>query len=395
MSPPAQSEEETGTEVSESELSAFESFSDEALVHAGTSPLHLIALHRRYTRLVDTLTAQRALSQQVWLRAFEVLERDPHALLPVADRLTQVAQKVLAEASVPGKGTFLPDPLAWYLRSVLENLPQPLRVVLILVEVERRSPEEIAGFFAIHQIQITASEALEHYVRAQEQLVEGLPPEVRRFYFDGVLDCLSLTPWLHLEITDEVRRFEVWRQAQTGATSPTQPQPALARRPWWVPAVVLGLLVVGGGLIWQSRQNMPTSSRPEVPILPKPPATSPQLKPAPSRSPEVPVLPQPPATSAPPEAPVLPQPPATPTAQKVSATPAPLWSGRTYLLVAAPELEGFARLRTIDRNIYYRQYQGRPHVQIGVYATRSSAEAAGVQVSRLGFEPIYAPAITP
>jgi len=64
-------------------------------------------------------------------------------------------------------------------------------------------------------------------------------------------------------------------------------------------------------------------------------------------------------------------------------------------LVADPGPVGFAKLQTIDPKIYYRKYQGKPHVQIGAFSTHSSAEVTGKQVTQLGFEPIFAPEIEP
>jgi hypothetical protein len=171
--------------------------------------------------------------------------------------------------------------------------------------------------------------------------VEGLPTEVRRFYFDGIIDCLSLVPWLHMEMAEEIRDFDGWKQTQT---LPPQVAATSRNQRWWVAApVALGLLAIGV-VASQPRQATPIPAA-EMSVHP----------------------------------------------QSAGETSTPVSSGKTYLLVADPGPEGFAKLQTIDRSIYYRNYQGKSYVQIGVYATRRSAEATGGQVSKLGFEPIFAP----
>jgi hypothetical protein len=222
-----------------------------------------------------------------------------------------------------------------------------LRVILQLIEVEQRSPEEIVQFFAERQFSITASEVEDNYAQAKALLVEGLPMDVRRFYFDGIIDCLSLIPWLHLEIADEIQAFDDWKQTQT---PPPQTASTSRNQRWWIAApVALGLLAMGV-LGSQPKQTIPTPAT-EMLVKPSTPVPVPQS--------------------------------------------APVWSGKTYLLVADPGSEGFAKLQAIDRKIYYRNYQGKPHVQIGVYATHSSAEVTGEKVSKLGFEPIFTPDISP
>jgi hypothetical protein len=343
---PAQNEGENG--IGAGELAAFENVSDEELIRfAGTSPLHLIALHERYRELVGELTTHRALSQRIWCNVFEILERDPQSLLPVEDKLAQMVEKLFGRR-LQSEKTFLPDPLTWYLYKILNNLPQPLRIILQLVEVEQRSPEEIAEFFAERQFGITVSEVEDKYTQAKDLLVEGLPAEVRRFYFDGIVGCLSLIPWLHLEIADEVRDFEAWKQTQT---PPPQTISTSRNQRWWVAVPgALGLLAIGV-VASQPKQTTPTPA--------------PEMLAQPSTSAPVP--------------------------QRVSKTSTPVWSGKTYLLVADPGPAGFAKLQTIDRKIYYRNYQGKPHVQIGVFSKRSSAEAIGEQISKLGFKPIFTP----
>jgi hypothetical protein len=349
---PTQNEGENGIGADADELAAFEDVSDEELIRfAGTSPLHLIALHERHKGLVGELATYRALSQRIWCNVFEILERDPQSLLPLEEKLAQMVEKLFGRR-LQSEKMFLPDPLTWYLYKALNNLPQPLRVILQLVEVEQRSPEEIAAFFAERQFGITVSEVEEYYAQAQDLLVEGLPKDVRRFYFNGIIDCLSLIPWLHLEIADEIQAFDDWKQTQT---PPPQTASTSRNQRWWIAApVALGLLAIGV-FVSQPKQTTPT------------PATEMLVQP-----------------SAP-----------LPVSQSARKTSVPIWSGKTYLLVADPGSEGFAKLQTIDRKIYYRNYQGKPHIQIGVFSTRTSAEATGAQVSKLGFEPIFAPEIAP
>ncbi|MBC7880905.1 MAG: hypothetical protein H7Y37_06175 [Anaerolineae bacterium] len=351
---PAQNEGETGIDASTVELAAFEDLSDEVLIgSAGTSPLHLIALHERYKRLVSELATHRPLSQRIWFNLFEMLEHDPQSLLPVEEKLTQMVEKLFG-GCIRSEKTFLPDPLAWYLHRALNTLPQPMRVILQLVEVEQRSPTEITGFLAERGFGITVSEVEDGYAQAKDLLVEGLPAVVNRIYFGGVIDCLSLTPWLHLEIADEIRDFDVWKQTQT-LPPQTAPTSADGKQRWWVAiSVALSVLVIGV-VASQPRQAIPTySSKVSV---------------------------QPPST--------------TPVPKRMDPPSAPIWSGKTYVLVADPGPEGFAKLQTIDRKIYYRKYQGKLHIQVGAFSTRSSAEVTGGQVSQLGFEPIFAPEIGP
>ncbi len=351
---PEPNEGETGIDAFTGELAAFEDLSDEVLIgSAGTSPLHLIALHERYKGLVSELATQRPLSQRIWFNLFELLERDPQSLLPVEEKLTQMVEKLFG-GRIRSEKTFLPDPLAWYVHRSLNMLPQPLRAILQLVEVEQRSPEEIARFLAERGFGITVLEVEDRYAQAKDLLVEGLPAVVSRFYFDGVIDCLSLTPWLHLDIADEIQDFDSWKQTQT--PPPQTPPVSAARKPrWWV-AIPVALSLLAIGVVASQPRQVALSPPSEVTVLP------------------------PSGTSVP---------------QRVAPPTTPIWSGRTYLLVADPGPVGFAKLQTIDRKIYYRNYQGKPHVQIGVFATRSSAEVTGVQVSKLGFEPIFAPEIAP
>jgi hypothetical protein len=349
---PTQNEGENGIGAKAGELAAFEGVSDEELVSfASVSPLHLIALHGRYKELVGELATYRALSQRIWFNVFEILERDPKSLLPLEDKLAQMVEK-LFWGRIQAEKTFLPDPLSWYLYRVLQALPQPLRVILQLIEVEQRSPEEIVQFFAERQFSITASEVEDNYAQAKGLLVEGLPADVRRFYYDGIIDCLSLIPWLHLEIADEIQDFDAWKQTQT---LPLQAASTSRNQRWWIAVpVALGLLAIGvvGS---QPKQATPT---PATEMLAQPSTPSPVSK-------------------------------------NARKTVTPVWSGKTYLLVADPGSEGFAKLQTIDRNIYYRNYQGKSYIQIGVYTTRKSAEATGQEVSKLGFQPTFTPDITP
>jgi hypothetical protein len=348
---PIQNEEENGIGTKAGELAAFEDVSDEELVSfASVSPLHLIALHGRYKELVDELATYRALSQRIWFNVFEILERDPKSLLPLEDKLAQMVEK-LFWGRIRTEKTFLPDPLSWYLYRVLHDLHQPLRIILQLVEVEQRSLGEIVEFFAERQFKTTALEIEEYYAQAKSLLVEGLPADVRRFYFDGIIDCLSLMPWLHLEIADEIQDFDAWKQTQ-----PPQTISASKNQRWWIAApVALGLLAMGvfGS---QPKQTTPT------------PATEMLVQ----SSASVPVL-----------------------QSMAKPSTAPIWSGKTYLLVADPGSKGFAKLQTIDRGIYYRNYQGKSYIQIGVFSKRTMAEATGEEVSKLGFEPIFAPKIVP
>lgn len=351
---PEHNEGDTGIDASTGALTGFDDLSDEALIgSAGTSPLHLIALYERYKGLVSELATQRPLSQRIWFTIFEILERDPQSLLPVEEKLTQMVEKFFG-ARLRSEKTFLPDPLAWYLCGVLNTLPQPLRIILLLVEVEQRSPAEIAGFLAERGFGVTVLEVADAYAQAKDLLVKDLPAVVSRFYFDGVIDCLSLTPWLHLDIADEIQNLDTWKQIQTRL--PQTASVSTPRKQYWWMAIPVALSLFAIGVVALPPRQAILSHSTEVSVLP------PSAIPIPPRA-------------APPNA--------------------PTWSGKTYLLVADPGPEGFAKLQTIDRKVYYRKHQGKPHVQIGVFATRSSAEATGKQVNQLGFKPLFAPEIRP
>ncbi|MBW4698451.1 MAG: hypothetical protein KME03_11275 [Aphanocapsa lilacina HA4352-LM1] len=354
--------------------------SDEQLVAgASASPLHLCALHRRFDGLVRRLLAgvepgrRREAHQQVWFAAFAELEAGAGRPLPVAGWLERLAER-LAESALPVPGdVFLPAPLAWYLRRAWRELPPPMRLVLLFVEVERRSEEEIARFFSERQLPTHPAQVAVRYEQAQQKLMAGVPPEVRGLYLSEALDCLSLVPCLYPVVDEELAAFESWRrereeqereqQTQAAVPAPTGRPPRL---PGWLgPAAVAAGLLAAGTVVLQA---------------PRPGANTPSAVP----------IALPPAQQSQPVS----QPMASLPAAAVSPPP-PAWRGRTYLLVVDPGPAGLATLRRVDRGIFYRQHRGKPHVQIGLYSTRKKAQPAAAQVAQLGFTPILTPAILP
>ncbi|BAC90662.1 hypothetical protein [Gloeobacter violaceus] len=356
--------------------------SDEQLVvGAGASPLHLCALHRRFDGLVRRLLAgvepgrRREAHQQVWFAAFAELEAGAARPLPVAGWLERLAERPAENAPpVPGD-VFLPAPLAWYLRRAWRELPAPMRLVLVFVEVERRSPEDIARFFSERQLPTHPVQVAIRYEQAQQKLLVGIPAPVRAVYLSEALDCLSLVPWLYPNTDEELAAFESWRREREEREQEQQPQSAAVlaptRRPprlpvWLGPAAVAaGLLAVGVVALQAPRPSANTPS--SVPMVPPPVQQPPPLI---GKS----AAPSPPAAVSP---------------------PPPPWSGRTYLLVADPGPAGLAKLRRVDRGIFYRQHRGKPHVQVGLYSTREKAQPAAAKVAQLGFTSILTPAILP
>ncbi|UFP96522.1 hypothetical protein [Gloeobacter morelensis] len=358
--------------------------SDEQLVAgASASPLHLCALHRRFDGLVRRLLAgvepgrRRDLSQRVWFAAFEELEAGAVRPVPVVGWLERVAGR-LVDSTTPVQGeVYLPAPLAWYLLRAWRELPPPMRLVLLFVEVERRSPEEIARFFSERQLPTHPAQVAVRYEQAQQKLMAGVPLEVRGVYLSEALDCLSLVPYLYAAVDEELAAFEAWRREQLEREQEQQKQAAAvltpakhtARLPGWLgPAVVAAGLLVAG--VFALRATRPVAINP--PVLPN--AATPASGLQPPAKPSAAPVPARPAIA--------------------SALPAP-WRGRTYLLVADPGPAGLARLRRIDRGIFYRQHRGKPHVQVGLYSTRQKAEPVATKVAQLGFTPILAPAILP
>lgn len=361
----------------------LEGCTDEQLVRLGcTDPRCLIALHCRYDGLVKALVlgtdspSWRAVKQQVWMAAFDELCAARTDLLPVDAWLGRVAAQTLT-AVVPTGDTFLPDPLAWYLSVALRELSPSLRLILVLVEVANWPEDRIARYFSERQMTLGPAWVPELYQEAQRSLLARLPPQVHKLYFDGTLEHLSLVPWLYPVVLEELQSFELWQKRKVIVIPDKEPPAALpvqtARKfPQWT---LLSLIFLASSLLgilsYQTVRNAfaPTDRSP-VPALP-----SASLPPPPS-------APQPPRVPAPlPSAPVRSVPPVLPT---------PRGDGRIYLLVSDPGPAGLTKLRRIEREAYYRPYQGRPHVQIGVYDTERKARLTATRLEDLGFKPILA-----
>ncbi|MBC8120866.1 MAG: hypothetical protein H7Y22_03390 [Gemmatimonadaceae bacterium] len=368
----------------------LEGCTDEQLVRLGcTDPRYLIALHCRYDGLVKALVtgtdspSWRAVKQQVWIAAFDELCTARANPLPVDAWLGRIAARTLT-AVVPTGDTFLPDPLAWYLSVALRELSPSLRLILILVEVANWPEDRIARYFSERQMALGPAWVSELYQEAQRSLLERLPPQVHKLYFDGTLEYLSLIPWLYPVLSEELQSFELWQKRKVIVIPDQEPPAALPvqtdrKFPQWT---LLSLVFLASSLLgilsYQTVRNAFAPSeitrRPSVPSLPS------------ARLP----LPPPSAPIQPPRVPVPPRPSEPPVRSAPPIPPIPPGDGRVYLLVSDPGPAGLVKLRRIEREAYYRPYQGQPHVQIGVYDTERKARLTATRLEDLGFKPILA-----